>query len=297
MTTLADSMANDARIDKHGKDLSEQRFQLLQDIAKELSEETSFPTSFDLLVRLRKALQDPNQTIDQIASLISIEPLIPLRLVHLANSVVYNRGTEVKDTKTAVQRLGLNIVRSTAMAIAMNQLLRSKGMVLFGDLPQRLWDHSLRAACAAHVISKRLTHINPDEAMLAGLVHDLGAFYLLYRFAQYEELRIRPESAKHLIAKWHESIGLTLLQTLGIPEEIALASADHDTFRPIPAAPSNLADIVYVSNMLAGGMSDWLDLDECSEEKEQQREQMSIEFEGLKQEIDVYTTEMRALLS
>jgi HD-like signal output (HDOD) protein len=290
-------MDSDARIDKHGKELSEQRFQLLKDIAKDLSEETSFPTSFDLLVRLRKALQDSNQTIDQIASLISLEPLIPLRLIHLANSVAYNRGTEVKDTKTAVQRLGLNNVRITAMAIAMNQLLHSKSMVLFGDIPQKLWDHSLRAGCAARVIAKQVSNFNPDEAMLAGVVHDLGAFYLLYRFSQYEELRIRPESAKYLVAKWHESIGLTLLQTLGIPEEIALASADHDTLRPVFASPSNLADIVYVSNALAGGMTDWLGVDEESDDKKNQDIQIQAEFDGLQQEIEAYTKEMRSLLT
>jgi hypothetical protein len=55
-----------------GDELSKHRFELLQDIAAELSSDTTFPTSFDLLVRLRKALHDPNQTIDQITSLISI---------------------------------------------------------------------------------------------------------------------------------------------------------------------------------------------------------------------------------
>jgi HD superfamily phosphohydrolase YqeK len=133
--------------------------------------------------------------------------------------------------------------------------------------------------------------------MLAGVVHDLGAFYLLYRFSQYEELRIRPESAKYLVAKWHESIGLTLLQTLGIPEEIALASADHDTLRPVSASPSNLADIVYVSNALAGGMADWLGVGEESDDKKNQDIQIQAEFESVKPEIEAYTKEMRSLLA
>ena len=59
-----------------------------------------------------------------------------------------------------------------------------------------------------------------SRSVLAGLVHDLGAFYMLYRSAQYEELRLRPDTVKYLILQWHESIGVSLLDALGVPEEI-----------------------------------------------------------------------------
>ncbi|MFZ5485029.1 MAG: HDOD domain-containing protein [Pseudomonadota bacterium] len=284
------------RVDIKGEELDQQRFQLLKDIAKDLSDETTFPTCFDLVIRLRKALQDPDQTIDQIAALISLEPLIPLRLIHLANSVLYNRGQEVKDAKSAIQRLGLRNVRSTAMAIAMQQLLSSKGMVVFGDLPQRLWDHSLTSACAAHVLAKRLTRLNVDEAQLAGLVHDLGAFYLFYRFSQYEELRLRPESAKFLVARWHESIGHSLLMALGIPEEIALAMVEHDTPRPLPGAPTSLTDVVYVANMLAGGLSAWLDQGKEGESEEIVVRHARERYAEHLPEIEAYEADMRAML-
>jgi HD-like signal output (HDOD) protein len=279
-----------------GKELSEHRFELLQEIATELSSETTFPTSFDLLLSLRKALRDPDKTIDQISSIISIEPLIPLRLIHLANAVMYNRGQEIKDAKSAIQRLGLNVVRTVAMAIAMSQLLRSKDMVIFGDLPHKLWTHCLHSACAAYVISKRVARLNPEEAMLAGLVHDLGAFYLLYRFSQDEELRIRPDTTRHLVARWHESISYTLLVALGVPQEIAESTIDHDVLRPMPSVPLNLSEVVYVSNMLAGGMSDWLDFDEDPEGREQMYELARETYKECLGEIETYTDQMRSLL-
>ncbi len=282
--------------DKKGEALERQRFQLLSDIAKDLSDETTFPTCFDLVIRLRKALQDPDQTIDQIARLISIEPLIPLRLIHLANSALYSRGVEVKDAKAAIQRLGLRHVRSAAMAIAMTQLLNSKDMVVFGELPQQLWDHSLRAACAAQVIARRMTRINPDEAMLAGLVHDLGAFYLLYRFSQYEELRQRPDTTRFLVARWHESIGHSLLMALGIPEEIAQAMLDHDTPRPLPHPPNNLSDLVYVANILAGSRSAWLDLGPDSNAEKAAKAEANQSYEEWLGEIEAVEYEMRAML-
>ena len=245
--------------DKSGQHLNAQRFQMLEDIARELAGEVAFPTSFDLVTRLRKALQDPNYSLDQIAALLALEPLISARLISLANSAAYNTsGQEVRDVKKAVSRLGLNNVRSAAMAIAMNQLLRSKDMVAFDEVAKKLWQHSLHTASAAYVLAKNLTKLNPDEAMLAGMVHDLGGFYMLYRATQYAELRTRPDSVTYVIAQWHESIGHSLLLALGLPEEVADAMRDHDQPRDLPEVPRNLADIIYVANLLAGGARGWL---------------------------------------
>ena len=61
------------------------------------------------------------------------------------------------------------MVRTTALAIAMNQLLRSKDMVLFADFTRLLWEHTLKAAAATSVLARRCTRINPDEALLAAL--------------------------------------------------------------------------------------------------------------------------------
>lgn len=126
------------------------------------------------------------------------------------------------------------MVRTTALAIAMNQLLRSKDMVLFADFTRLLWEHTLKAAAATSVLARRCTRINPDEALLAGLVHDLGAFYMLYRAAQYEELRTRPDTVKYLIVQWHESIGVSLLAALGMNEDVVNATIDHDQPRLLP---------------------------------------------------------------
>jgi len=87
--------------------------------------------------------------------------------------------------------------------------------------------------------------------VLAGLVHDLGAFYMLWRAVQYPELRSRPDTVRYLIIDWHESIGVTLLNSLGVAEEIVQATIDHDRHRVVPAPVLTLADVVFVSNILA----------------------------------------------
>jgi HD-like signal output (HDOD) protein len=246
-------------VDKRGDALKAQRFQMLEDIAKELSSDSLvFPTCFDAALKLRKELQNPDLPVSRIARIVALDPLIASRLTHLASSALYSPdGSPARDLQTAVQRLGVEMVRTTALGVAMGQMLRAKDMVLFSDISRSLWDHSIRAAAASRLLARKNGRINPDQAMLAGLVHDLGAFYMLYRAAQYEELRMRPETVKYLILQWHESIGVSLLDALGLPEEIVNATIDHDQPRPLPETMRALADVVFIGNILAGTHLEW----------------------------------------
>jgi len=284
---------SDTHSDKKGDALKAQRFQMLEDIARELAGDVVFPTYFDAVLRLRKVLQDPSQTLAGIAAAVSIEPLISAKILRLANSVAFNPGgNEVKDLKAAISRLGVNAVRTAALAIVMTQLLRAKGMAEFSEITHSLWEHSVHTAAAARVIARQMTRLNPDEAMLAGLVHDLGAFYMLYRATQYEDLRERPDSVKYLIIQWHESIGVSLLNALGLPEEIVEAAADHDQPRPPPAPLRTFADIVYVANMLVGGHFEWLM--QTQPPNTLDLTQLTSDYAHLQPEIEAVNEEMKA---
>lgn len=281
---------------KEGEVLNAERFRMLEDIARELAGEVVFPTYFDAALRLRKDLQNPDLPTARIAKIVGIEPLVAVKLMQLAGSALYSPdGSPAKDLSAAISRLGVDLVRTTALAIAMNQLLRSKDMAIFSDLTRALWDHSIRTAAAARVLAQNFTRINPDEALLAGLVHDLGAFYMLYRAVQYPELRARPDSIKYLIVQWHEGIGVTLLDTLGMPAEIVNATIDHDQPRPAPTTVRTLADIVYVGNLIAGAHFEWShqDFDPDAGEVGLVRKN----FSALVPEIEADTREMLAVFS
>ncbi len=284
-------MAAEFRADLKGDALKAQRFQMLEDIAEELSGEVVFPTSFDVALRIRKALQDPDISVSQLVSLICIEPVLAAKLLQLANSVAYNPGqVEVRNLDGAIQRLGMNMVRNTAMAVAMSQMLRARDMVEFSEMAQSLWRHTLHTASACYVIAKHLTRINPDEALLAGLMHDLGAFYMLYRATRYAELRERPETLKYLIARWHESIGQMVLASMSMPAEIEEAVRDHDVMRPVPAIPKNLRDVLFVGNLMSGGIYGWDQHD--SHEPDTPPPKLEESYRALREEIEVRMAEM-----
>ncbi len=208
---------------------------------------------------MRKALQNPDLPTVRIASIVGVEPLVATKLMHLAGSVLYSPdGTPAKDLRAAISRLGVELVRTTALTIAMSQLMRSRNMEAFSDLTRILWNHSLKTAAAARILARTQTRINPDEALLAGLVHDLGAFYMLYRAAQYPELRADPDAVRSLIIEWHENIGVTLLNALGMSEAVVDASTDHDQLRSAPVVIRTLADIIYVSSLLDDAHFAWM---------------------------------------
>lgn len=244
------------QVNKTAAALSAQRFGMLEDIAAELTGELNFPTCFDVAIHLRNVLRKPDVSLREVAAVVLLEPLVCAKLLRLANSVAYRQaGKPIADVQMAISRLGVELARSTAYAVAIDQLLHSRDLVVFSEMSKGLWDHTLKAAAATRVLARRMTKLNADEAMTAGLLHDLGAFYMLYRASQYEELRIRPDTVKHLILQWHESIGEALLYALGLPENIIEAVREHDQPRKGVQQLKTLADLVYVGNQLAGGIS------------------------------------------
>src|SRR4051812_1119007 len=100
-------------------------FRFLQDIAKDLTKgDVSFPTFSAATLNIRRATDDPDASLDRLASAVSAEPLLAVKLVRLANSAAMNPGgrAPARDVRTAVMRTGQMTVRSIAMAVACDQL-------------------------------------------------------------------------------------------------------------------------------------------------------------------------------
>ena len=233
-------------------------FRILEDIARDLSgDAVCFPTFLDITFQVRTALKKPNLTIEQLGTLVSAEPLMSTKIIRLANSVAMNpSGRRVVDINSAIARVGMEAVRSVSFAVAMEQLLSSKKMAPFEALSRRLWEHTIHVAALSRVLARRLTKNSPDEAMFAGLVHDIGVFYLLSRAASFPELIADPAELNQLLVQWHAEIGHALLAAMELPEELLTAVQEHELERTV-AALTTPAETLFIANKLANLHHAW----------------------------------------
>jgi HD-like signal output (HDOD) protein len=235
-------------------------FKILEDIAKDLSgDEITFPTFLDITFQVRTALKDPSLNVEQLAKLVGAEPLMSAKIIRMSNSVALNpSGREIADVKSAIIRVGMEAVRTVSFAVAMEQLLKSKQMQPFESLSQKLWEHTSHVAALCRVLARKVAKINGDEAMFAGLVHDIGVFYLMSRASNFPEIVADPVELHGLLVGWHDNIGHALLSALGQPESVLVAVQEHETDREITAIKT-LSDVLYVANKIANRSASWRD--------------------------------------
>lgn len=232
-------------------------FRILEDIARDLSGDVNFPTCLDAAILVRNTLKNPFANLQQVVLAIGVEPLISSKLLRLANSAAINPGGQrIADLSAAIGRLGFDIVRTTSLAVAMDQMLKSRHLAGYDNIARQTWEYSIQVAAIARVLARHLGRVNPDEAMLTGLVHNIGVFYLMYRAAEYPEYRNNEPAMIELLVGWHEGIGESLLHILGIPAQITDAVRDQNLIRNFES-PCTLADVLYFAKQLADGKPLW----------------------------------------
>lgn len=225
-------------------------FRFLQAIAADLARgKITFPTFSQATIKVRAALERQDIDADRLAHVISTEPLLAARLVQMANSVALNPGGRpVGDVRSAILRVGMASVRSVAFAVAIEQLRAEGRAPAFQPFAEAAWHHSVQVAAVAHVLAKHLSRINPDEALFAGLVHDIGHFYLLSQAQHYPELEHDPDRLAHVLAEWHPSIGRAVLHEFQLPDGVLESVAEHENghYRiPLRFLP----DVVTLANL------------------------------------------------
>lgn len=227
-------------------------FKFIEGLTKELSSKSLiFPTSLNITMRIRRALRDPDASTGDIARIVGSEPVLSAQLLRLCNSATFNAGGKpVTDLRTVIARLGFSMVRNVAISVGMQQLKQSES---HGDVPpaiEGLWKRSIRIAALTYVLAKRLTRLNPDTAMLAGLLHDIGKFYILNRARDYANLFADEKDLWEIVDQWHSNIGEAILESWEIPEEISVAVRDHRDYGRTHYGPPDITDIVTAADFL-----------------------------------------------
>ena len=183
---------------------------------------------------VRNTLRDPLVDLQLVVRAISTEPLISSKLLKLANSVSYNpSGRAHTDLRLAVARLGFEIVRTTSLAVAMDQMLKSKNLTTYDQISHAAWRHSMQVAAIARVLARRIGRINATKRCWPDWCN-IGIFYLLYRAAEYPEYRDDQPAMLELLAGWHESMARACCTFLACLNRSPMPFATMTTFIPLP---------------------------------------------------------------
>ena len=227
-------------------------FRFVQSLGQELSTGTfDLPSFPDVAIRVRQVLADEEVRPEKVVRVLSAEPALAARLLHIANSAAIGFGGKtVTDLRTAVARLGFNMVRSAAIAFAMWQWKRSEALKGLEKQLQELWESSTSVAAVAYVVARRLGRVTAATALLAGLLHGVGKLYILSRAHQHQDLLADPTTYSHIVSDWHSSIAKALLEQWQMPEEIVVAINEFEDLERDHTGPADLGDVLTIACLL-----------------------------------------------
>jgi HD-like signal output (HDOD) protein len=227
-------------------------FGFVKALAAELSQgQVELPSVPDIVIKLQKTLSDENVTNDTVVRVVGSEPMLAGKLMNMANSAALNAsGRKIADLRQAVARVGFNIVRSAALAFAVEQLRRSPEFKHLEGPLDGLWKNSVQIAALSNVVARRFTSLNGDTALLAGLMHNVGRIYILTRASKHPSLVADPLTYNSIVRDWHTNVSKALLENWRVADEIVEAVAGYEDMDREQRGPVTLTDVLSLATLV-----------------------------------------------
>ncbi|ARS49838.1 HDOD domain-containing protein [Ectopseudomonas hydrolytica] len=211
------------------------------------NDELVLPTLPEVALRVREAAEDPDVGIPQISKVIGNDAALTARIIKVVNSPLLRSNKEITDLQMAVSRLGINYTCNLATGLAMEQMFQATSDVVDRKM-REVWNKSTEIAGICHVLCRHYTRLMPDQATLAGLVHQIGVLPILTYAEEHNELLADSISLNHVIEQIHPIIGDKILRTWEFPEPIAIVPSQYLDFTR-DSAKADYVDIVQVATL------------------------------------------------
>ena len=220
-------------------------------IAKRIDELPPMPL---VVQKLLKVVGNDFSSAKDIAATLSMDQALTSKVLKLVNSAFYGLPGKVSTITRAVVILGNAAVRNLALAFASFDGLKK----LKGPLDQeRFWDHNLTCAVGAQALAPSLKYPEPEEAFIAGLLHDIGHVVLSTTFPEeYGDLLCNIRSnfldrEEEIFGMTHADVGTRLLEHWQIPDSLCRVTRFHHSSKLASAEKEPLVTLVMLSDVLA----------------------------------------------
>ncbi len=197
----------------------------------------NIPTLPAIVIQIIKTTNDPTSSARDINKIIINDQAIAAKILQMANSPFYGLSSKVNNLNRAITLLGFNTVRSLALSISMVDHFKGKSSNEYFNRG-RFWEHSLGVAMLSRMLAGKTNNVNPEEAYMAGLLHDLG-IVILDQFFQdeysailkliYEKGRLPLEAEVEIAGQDHAHFAGEIAQIWKYPDFLVAAIRNHHT--------------------------------------------------------------------
>lgn len=208
------------------------------------------PTLPDVALKIRDAVERESSTAKDIADALAQDASLAARLLKVANSPLYRTRNPIEDLQMAVTRLGIRIVRDLVVGLAMKQIFQATSDAL--DVHSRnIWSKSIDTAAISRMMATLVPGINPEQALLAGLIHNVGALPVLVLAENDDELFQDAEALGRVIYELQGKVGELILKNWNFDDHMVEVAINCHNFSYDGHEQANIVDIVQVALLQA----------------------------------------------
>ncbi len=207
------------------------------------------PMPPEVAVKARTLMSDPNCSIGDLARLINRDPALSARVMKVVNSVIYRAQQPITHIEGAITRLGLQLVRSLINQLSLLQSLYQYGADTQTAL-RAVVAESQAVAAYAHALCRRFTRLDPEQALLAGLTHNIGRLPLLSRIGQLELSPAYADIADEVVAELQQPVTLLVMQAWQFPDWFLEMVRALDNLHYQPDAATDYVDLIICARLL-----------------------------------------------
>ena len=208
----------------------------------------TLPTLPEVALRVRDAVESEDSSANQIANIVATDAALSARLLQVANSPFYRGCNPIDNLQMAVARLGIRLVRSLVVSLIMQQIFQATNDLLDKRFRQ-IWEESVQVAAISRVLAQNLKHLDKEQALLAGLIHNIGALPILMMADQYPELLDDPNELDRVLTLLSPSIGQRILREWDFPDSLIKVPSNFLNLAYQSEGPANYVDVVIVSRL------------------------------------------------
>lgn len=208
-------------------------------------DEGKLPSLPNAVIYLKKAVSDESVSLSELADLLSKDPVLAARLLRVSNSSFYRAMSPAEDVPSAVTRIGFLATRNIALALLRNSF-KAKNDVIAAMISE-LWMESLKTAAVANALAPHYALVDPQRALLGGLMYNVGAMLLLTKVDE-ETDAIERVDVQSMIEDHAPDFGIRLLQHWDMDPEIVEVAANRNNWQRDHEGAPDLADLVLVAH-------------------------------------------------